>query len=239
MFPVPTIVISLKRAHDRREHAVEELKKHGAEWEILDATDGLKLHHHPPEYNERKVSKLLGFPLTLSEIGCFLSHREAWIYCIEKQKSILILEDDFVLRPNIKVAIRYLLDNEKIWDIARLQAILETPHTIISKSDTHQIVENHSDPLGATAYILKPSAAKKLLIHSSDIYEPLDHYLEHHKKHGLKILAIKPYPVDINGSETTIFDRPERNSISGYKKFLRSISRCIDRLVNPNPWFPK
>ena len=239
MFPVPTIVISLKRAHDRRENAVKELKKHGAEWEILDATDGLKLQHHPPEYNQQKVSRLLGFPLTLSEIGCFLSHREAWISCLEKQKPTLILEDDFVLQPSIKEAIHFLMVNQKFWDIARLQGLSITSHTVVAKSDRYHIVQNHGDPLGATAYLLKPSSAKKLLIHSSDIYEPLDHYLEHHKKHGLKILAIKPYPVDINGSESTIFDRPERNSISGSRKFLRSFYRIIDRLLNPNPWFPK
>lgn len=239
MFPVSTIVISLKRAHDRREHAVQELKKQGAEWEILEATDGLKLHHHPPEYDEKKVSKLLGFPLTLSEIGCFLSHREAWIYCLEKQKPVLILEDDFALHSNVNESICFLLANETLWDIARLQAILETSHTVIARSHQHQIVKNHRDPLGATAYLLKPSSAKKLLIHSSDIFEPLDHFLEHHKKHGLEVLAVKPYPVSINGSESTIFDRPERRSISGFKKFMRSVSRSIDRLTNPNPWFPK
>lgn len=239
MFPVPTIVISLKRAQNRRKNAEKELLNQGADWEILDAIDGLKLQNTPPEYNENKVSKLLGFPLTLSEIGCFLSHREAWLNCIEKDQTVLILEDDFALAPNIKEAIFFLLENQSCWDIARLQGLSQTSHSVIITSKSFEIVTNKDDPLGATAYLLKPHAAKKLLVESHEIYEPLDHFLEHHKKHSLRMVAIKPYPVSTNGSESTIFDRPDRKSISGSRKIVRSISRALDRLFNPNPWFPK
>jgi len=239
MFPVPTIVISLKRAQSRRKNAEKELLDQGADWEILDAIDGLKLQNTPPEYNEKKVSRLLGFPLTLSEIGCFLSHREAWLNCIEKDQAVLILEDDFVLSPRIKQAISFLIENQACWDIARLQGLVKTNHTVITASDAFEIVTNKDDPLGATAYLLKPYAAKKLLVDSREIYEPLDHFLEHHKKHGLRIVALKPYPVSTNGSESTIFDRPDRKSISGSKKMMRSICRAFDRLFNPYPWFPK
>ncbi len=239
MFPVPTVVISLKRAQERRLNAERELRAQGADWEILDAIDGLKLQNIPPEYNEKKVASLLGFPLTLSEIGCFLSHREAWLNCIEKNKTILILEDDFVLSQNIKEAISLLIENPHSWDIARLQALAETNHAVIKDSAQFKIVQNHGDPLGATAYLLKPSSAKKLITHSNEIFEPLDHFLEHSKKHGLRMVAVKPYPVTTNGSESTIFDRPERHAISGSRKLMRSIARTVDRIVNPRPWFPK
>lgn len=239
MFPVPTIVISLKRAQNRRKNAERELLDQGADWEILDAIDGLKLQNTPPEYNEKKVSRLLGFPLTLSEIGCFLSHREAWLNCIEKDQTVLILEDDFVLSPRIKQAISYLIENQACWDVARLQGLAQTNHTVITVSDAFEIVTNKDDPLGATAYLLKPYAAKKLLVESHEIYEPLDHFLEHNKKHGLRMVAIKPYPVSTNGSESTIFDRPDRKSISGSRKMMRSICRAFDRIFNPYPWFPK
>lgn len=239
MFPVPTVVISLKRAKERRFNAERELRAQGADWEILDAIDGLKLKNIPPEYNEKKVVSLLGFPLTLSEIGCFLSHREAWLNCIEKNKTILILEDDFLLSQNIKEAISLLIENPHSWDIARLQALAETNHAVLKDSDQFKIVQNHGDPLGATAYLLKPSSAKKLITHSNEIFEPLDHFLEHSKKHGLRMVAVKPYPVSTNGSESTIFDRPERRAISGSRKLIRSIARTVDRIINPRPWFPK
>lgn len=125
------------------------------------------------------------------------------------------------------------------WDILRLQGITETSDSTLVKHPNFRIVENHGDPLGAAAYILKPSAAKKLIQTSRDIYEPLDHFLEHRQKHGVKIIAIKPYPVIIKGESSTILDRPERKAIHGIRKILRSLAREMDRLTNPNPWFPK
>ena len=238
-FPVPIIVISLKRAHERRQNSEKEFLNQHAVWEFLDAIDGLKLYNTPPEYNEKKVSRLLGFSLTLSEIGCFLSHREAWLKCIEKNTATLILEDDFMFHSNIRESIAFLLENQSLWDIARLQALSESEHVVLKEMNQCKIVQNDGDPLGATAYLLKPSSAKKLLIHSREIFEPLDHYLEHCKKHGLRMVAVKPYPVKTNGTDSTIFDRPNRNPITGTKKIIRSIARSIDRVTNSQPWFPK
>ncbi len=236
---MPAIVISLKRAFERRQNSEKELQSHQFTWEFLDAIDGLKLHNTPYEYNEKLVSSLLGFSLTRSEIGCFLSHREAWLKCIEKNTIVLILEDDFIFYSNVKESLTFLLENQNLWDIARLQALSESKHVVIKKSNQSEIVQNDGDPLGATAYLLKPSSAKKLIIHSSSIFEPLDHYLEHSKKHGLRMVAVKPYPVASNGTESTIFDRPKRIPVSGIKKMKRSIARSIDRIFNPQPWFPK
>lgn len=95
------------------------------------------------------------------------------------------------------------------------------------------------DAVGATAYIIKPYMAMRLIKASSDIYEPLDHFLEHYQKHQLTFLAINPYPVDITGVETTIADRPGREPIKGLAKNKRSILRALDRWFSKNPWFPK
>jgi glycosyl transferase family 25 len=102
------------------------------------------------------------------------------------------------------------------------------------------LYKNHDDPLGATAYLVQPDAAAKLIQQATAIYEPLDHYLEHHQKHGVPMLAIKPYPVDITRVESTIADRPnDRKPIKGIQKRMRSINRQIDRWFSKNPWFPK
>lgn len=101
------------------------------------------------------------------------------------------------------------------------------------------MVRNIGDAVGATAYMIKPSAAKKLIEAASDIYEPLDHFLEHRQKHHLEFLAISPYPVDITGVQTTIADRPDRLPIRGLAKLKRSICRILDRRFSKNPWFPK
>ena len=233
------IVISLKRSETRRVQFTALLEPSDLDWEILDAIDGLGLQSTPPEYHEKKVIRLLGFPLSASEIGCFLSHRLAWARCAEKDRPTLILEDDFTFAPHFYESLPKVMASYQDWDILRLQGIVETSDSTLLEHPNFRIVENHGDPLGATAYILKPSAAKKLINSSQEIYEPLDHFLEHRQKHSLKIAAIKPYPVIIKGGYSTILDRPERKAIHGIRKLLRSLARWMDRLTNPNPWFPK
>ena len=233
------IVISLKRSEARRAAFTALLEQSDFDWEILDAIDGLQLQSTPPEYHEEKVIRLLGFPLSASEIGCFLSHRLAWARCVEKERPTLILEDDFTFAPHFHESLPKVMASDQDWDILRLQGIAETSDSVLVKYPNFRIAENHGDPLGAAAYILKPSAAKKLIQASQYIYEPLDHFLEHRQKHGLNIIAVKPYPVIIKGESSTILDRPERKAIHGTRKLLRSLARGVDRLTNPNPWFPK
>jgi glycosyl transferase family 25 len=240
MYTLFTLLISLKHSESRRAKAVQTLESlRFLDWHILEGIDGLHLQNTPPEYHESKVIRLLGFPLTPSEIGCFLSHRQAWVQCVEKNQPTLILEDDFLICQNFEQAISELNDQYQDWDIVRLQGLVDTPHKTLIAESTYQIVANHGDPLGATAYIIRPHVAKKLIQCSNEIYEPLDHYLEHYSKHKLKIVAIKPYPIKTNGTPSTIHDRPDRHPISGFQKKWRSLNRAFDRLFSSDSWFPK
>lgn len=240
MNPLFTILISLKRSESRRFAAVETLNTLSfLDWHILEGIDGLRLQNTPPEYHESKVARLLGFPMTPSEIGCFLSHRQAWVQCIEKNKPTLILEDDFSISPYFEEALSALSIGYQDWDIARLQGLTATPHTCILSKPNYELVVNHEDPLGATAYIIKPHAAKKLIQSSNEIYEPLDHFLEHYSKHQQRIIAFKPYPIKANGTASTMHDRPNRSPIGGFQKKWRSINRALDRIFSNDPWFPK
>jgi glycosyl transferase family 25 len=240
MLPLSTTLISLKRSENRRHRAVAALQATPyLSWEILDGIDGLQMQYSPPEYHEAKVVRLLGFPLTASEIGCFLSHRQAWIKCVESNRPFLILEDDFLIQDNLEQAISILLNQYQDWDIARLQALSESPDETLHSGSDFKIVRNYGDPLGATAYIIKPAAAKRLIANSNEIYEPLDHFLEHQKVHLQNIVAFKPYPIQITGSQSTMHDRTDRTPITGFRKKMRSLHRAIDRFLNVNPWFPK
>lgn len=240
MFNLQTIVISLLRSPQRREKAQAELAKTTLDWSFLDAVDGSKLQSPPPEYRVRKVKRLLGFEMTPNEIGCFLSHKQAWHACVKANQPTLIFEDDFILQPHFEKALELLLTEFHDWQLIRLQGLAATQHDIVKTMGEMSIVKNHEDPLGATAYIVKPAAARVLIEHARDIYEPLDHFLEHEKKHGIEMLALKPYPVDISRVQSTISDRPDdRKPIKGLRKKLRSLSRALDRIISPSPWFPR
>ena len=234
------LVISLKQSVARREKATAELSKTSLAWRFLDAVDGRKLPYPIPQYPANKVKRLLGFALTPNEIGCFLSHRAAWEACIATQTTTLVFEDDFLLLPHFEDCVTQLIQHPHDWQIVRLQALLETPADTIKSFEQFDLVRNHADPLGATAYLIQPAAAKVLVEYSQEIYEPLDHFLEHHTKHGQLTLAAKPYPVDITKVVSTIADRPnDRKPIKGFAKNVRSFYRWFDRTFAKDPWFPK
>lgn len=240
MINLQTVVISLLRSTQRREKASTELSNTSLTWSFLDAIDGSQFEHFPKEYNSSKVRRLLGFDLTNNEIGCFLSHKKAWQLCMERNQSTLVFEDDFILLPHFEKTLQFLLSEFNDWQLVRLQALADSSDEIIKTFGGFSIVKNLTDPVGATAYILKPEAAKILIEHANEIYEPLDHFLEHKIKHGIGVIAVKPYPVVISKAQSTITDRPNvRKPVQGIRKSIRSLNRAFDRIFAKNPWFPK
>lgn len=232
-------VISLEKSTERRRRVVEEFSNLDIQWEFIEAIDGSKLAKPPSGYFKKKVQRLQGYQLTSNEIGCYLSHQKAWELVITNNKITVILEDDFILSNLFVLGVNELIENEKYWDIVRLQGLYSSDSINIKKLNHVNIVKNIGDPVGATAYILKPSIAKKLIEFSDEIYEPLDHYLEHESKHGIEMYATQPYLVENSGVVTTITDRPLREPVKGLKKIIRSINRQIDRMFAAKPWFPK
>lgn len=237
--PIQVFVISLERSKERRAKVAEQLNKTGIEWKFLDAVDGYALPAMPPSYQKAKVKRLQGYELTPGEVGCFLSHIKAWELCVQNQLTTFVFEDDFLVNSNLEDVIDDLLVNADQWNLVRLSGIYETNHEILMQRSGYALVKNLGEPCGTAAYMVQPEAAKILLGNATDIYEPVDHYLEHHTKHGLTCLAAKPYPVGLAHSKSTITDRPGRKPVKGLRKTLRSILRFIDRRTSASPWFPK
>jgi glycosyl transferase family 25 len=232
-------VISLQRSLDRRKQVEKEMQKISLPWSFLDAIDGSALTSTPVEYKTAKVKRLQGYELTPNEIGCYLSHKEAWKRCEYENMPTLVLEDDFVLAPNFENVLDTILEADDCWNFLRLQGLYEISYKALLEKSGVTFVRNEGDAVGATAYLLKPEVARRLIKYSSDIYEPVDHFLEHHQKHGLEFLAIRPYPVDISRAKSTIADRSERSPVKGLRKRWRSVARALDRLLSEDPWFPK
>jgi len=237
--PFQVLVISLERSLERRKKVEEQLSKTNIKWSFLNAVDGYTLSESPTAYKKEKVKRLQGYELTPGEIGCFLSHIQAWNSCVSSEKITLVFEDDFLIGQRFELVLNDLLSIANKWDLLRLSGIYETDDTVLVDKESYSLVQNLGEPCGTAAYILNPSAAQVLLNHAADIYEPVDHYLEHFKKHGLRCLAAKPYPIELADTKSTITDRPGREPITGTKKLLRSFYRFLDRTLSPSPWFPK
>jgi glycosyl transferase family 25 len=239
---MPTLlvrVISLKRSIERRERIEQQLKNFFLEWEFLDAVDGFALKGLPKSYDQAKVRRLQGHDLTSGEIGCYLSHLKAWELCVKEKTPILVFEDDFILGLTIKAIVTDLMNNCNLWGVVRLSGIHETQDSAIKENALYRLSLNQGDPCGTACYLIQPEAAQILINHSAEIYEAVDHFIEHFSKHGVRIYAAKPYPVGLSNSKSTIVDRNDKQSVKGSKKLVRSMYRAWDRLTSQSPWFPK
>lgn len=119
-------MINLVRRLERRHKMERSFLELGLDVEHVPAIDGQKL---TPEYFEEIGVKFLpGYadpfhnrPMTMGEIGCFLSHFSIWErQVVEKLDEILILEDDIRFEPYFKQrAINVLEDARQIggWDL--------------------------------------------------------------------------------------------------------------------------
>lgn len=238
-FNLKIVVISLKRATDRRIAVEKQFSGMNLEWEFLDATEGYQYQPSAKEYDAKKVQKLQGYQITPAEIGCFVSHRRAWEMCLSEQRPTLIFEDDFVLLPKFYEAIQLIMTTNTPWEALRIQGLQDTNHNVIEHIGSFEIVQNIDDPIGLAAYFLRPAGAEKLIANGQEIYEPVDHYFEHINKNSLVIHAIRPYIVEVSLAPSTIDDRPDRKPLKGLKKTIRSIARQWDRMTSPHPWYPK
>ena len=95
-----TIVINLPSRSDR----IQTFNSNNSNlpYELFSAVEGdmidyHKLREHGFDVNHDWIDPLLNTPLTKGEVGCFLSHWHIWEKCIEKNESILVLEDDAIL----------------------------------------------------------------------------------------------------------------------------------------------
>ena len=242
MLPLQILVISLKHSTARQAKVASEMDKTSLSWGFMDAVDGSKLDLKTVPYNEAKVRRMQGYILTSREIGCYLSHMKCWQACVDQGVPTLIFEDDFVLLPHFEQVLATLVNDYRDWQIVRLQALEEKADALVADFGAYRLVRNDGDPLGATAYLINPASARKLIEESRELYEPLDHFIEHHEKHGLQMLAVKPYPVtvvDVTRATSTITDRPDRAPVRGWRKARRSLFRGLDRLFARHPWFPR
>ena len=94
-----TVVINLPDRKDRIESF--NVNNPNLEYELFTAVEGYKISYDKLlsqgfDTNHDWIDPLLNTPLTKGEVGCFLSHWHIWNKCIEKNESILVLEDDVV-----------------------------------------------------------------------------------------------------------------------------------------------
>lgn len=169
-------VINLDYRTDRLQHIEKELQ--GYEWKRHLAFNGRKVtvddlidQGWTPDYEW--TDPLLKRNLTLTEIGCFISHFQCWEKIVASGVPGIIFEDDIALTNSLNLN----LYQQILQDFD----ILYLGYREMSKLDRRRIDNNLVEPIYPyllSSYCLSPSGAKKLIdTHVRTKIIPADEYV--------------------------------------------------------------
>ncbi|XP_045464720.1 glycosyltransferase 25 family member isoform X1 [Harmonia axyridis] len=117
-------MINLLRRPERRRRMVQCFDELGLDVTIIDAVDGRELN----DTTLKSISFMPDFidpyhkrPMTLGEIGCFLSHYNIWKEIVaNKYEKTLVLEDDIRFEPYFRLKVKNLMNEINVrpdWDL--------------------------------------------------------------------------------------------------------------------------
>ena len=218
----PIWVINLKRSVDRRNFIHAQLNMLGLQHEIVEAVDGRLLTSEETSalYSPAEAIELLGRELTPGEIGCSLSHLRLYQRQVDEgHEEVLILEDDVVIDPSF---IDVLRDRDRLpsdWELVLFHR-LNTP--LISYWGSRpfgagRCVKFASLVDGTQSYLLRLSAARKLLKSGYPVRMPADSLTGGMIKTGVNLYAVDPPCIRQFSSQPEQSTMPENYPLHGFR----------------------
>ena len=166
-----TVVINLPYRKDRLNTFNEN---NSIEYELYQAVDGKsisyeRLKEQGYDVNHNWTDPILGTTLTKGEVGCFLSHWQIWNKCIEKNESIIVLEDDAILTDRFNM--------EEIESLP-YDFVYLAYHEMGEKIKIDDTFSKPVYPYWTLAYMIRPEAARILVNNEAKRnILPVDEYL--------------------------------------------------------------
>ena len=226
-------IIHLNRAVKRKKTVQSIILNMECEAKIIDAIDGSILtSQYISQYCNYNNYFSPKYPFTLNngEIGCFLSHREAWKAIVnEKLEAGLIIEDDCQIDKkkfdkSFKIALKLV---KKLGYIQFQTREMPTNAVEIKNTDGVTILRPKTIPLRTSAQLISYDAALLLLDKSKKIDRPVDGFLQLFWLTGQNISCIFPSGVsDItqNSGGSTLSIK-QSTKISIYRSLIRFLYR--------------
>lgn len=213
------VVISLARAQERRSGVTRELGRHDVDFRFFDAIDGARLEAPPVQYDRARRLRRYGRDLSPGELGCFLSHRAVWHECVASQRDFLVLEDDFQVAGDLRAVLRGIAEVAEPWDFIRLSGDRDRRRIAvpIRRFSAFAVVEELSESLLTTGYLVNPRGAARLLHDSERFWMPVDNFMEMRYAHKIRSLSVLPYPIVHLPLGSTIGDRAVRDKPLGWR----------------------
>ncbi|XP_060602538.1 procollagen galactosyltransferase 1-like isoform X2 [Ruditapes philippinarum] len=180
-------MINLQRRSERRNRMLYVFDVLGIEAELIPAVDGKLINASYLKTLDIKIlpgfsDPVKGRPMTMGEIGCFLSHYFIWKDMVEKGYSeVVVFEDDLRFEPYFRTKLRHIMRQvkEKVpdWDLIYLgrKRLNRKDESYLSGSET-LVWPSYS--YWTLSYLLSSRGAKKLLAQKPlQKLLPVDEYL--------------------------------------------------------------
>jgi glycosyl transferase, family 25 len=204
---LPVFIINLKKDTGKKEYTKNLCNKYGIYPEFIEAIDGKLLNKDAIKkiYSNKKSIAEIGRKLSLSEIGCALSHKKVYGKIIDENiEAALILEDDIEFNNDLIKLMNLRNDFPIKWEL-----ILFGHHTGNSREiDTeariwgrrhlimdYKLVRPCEIGYGTYGYLISKTGAKKLFNYLEKIIKPIDHYTGNYFYTNLYI--VNPSPIKI------------------------------------------
>jgi len=202
-WPHPIFVINLKGSAERHAACAEQLERLGLTPEFIEAVDGRKL-------SDAEVSEIVDEPgrlrrapkpLSKAEVGCYLSHLKVMEKLVaEEIDQALVMEDDLLADETLPGILDALADKAlPPYEVIKLgisepQVKPFTPILPLT-AEGAALVRHHNVVNSNLAYVITRAGAERFLGYARPIRYPVDVAMNRSWRHGLDILAVRPWPV--------------------------------------------
>ena len=237
----PIYLINLKDNPQRLQRSKAEFDRVGLKFERLEGVNGWTLSsiRLQQAYDATRCARQGRHALIPAEIGCYLSHIEAWRSIANSSApGGFVFEDDFAAQDCLPQVLLALSNDFGPWDIVKLFSLNEYPKTLMERrlGDQQKIVLPYKVPTCNTAYALRREAAIRLVQAAEPFFRAVDEDFKFYWEKKLRIGLVLPPPVglgDQQASTGTIGDaRRKMQNKPSIKQSLKSIYYQINYKVN-------
>jgi len=202
----PAYLINLAENTGRYARSKAQFDAQEIPFRRIDAINGQKLSECEIArvYDAKTNARRGKLPLVAPEIGCYLSHIEAWRIVAEgDEQGGFVFEDDFEADDTLALCLRKL-SSDGGWDIIKLFSLRPDPpmHDRRDLGDGIAVGYPRRVPACTIGYGLTRSAAQRLADRTIPFFRPVD---EDHKfiwETGLRVALIAPQPVRVGDQQT-------------------------------------
>lgn len=227
-------VINLDQCTDRLRNCSERLSQQGLSFERISACKGDALTLNQKYEHYCKFENLAKYyrPLTSGEIGCYLSHREAWKRIAEGEAPYgIVLEDDIVVKEDMRLAINAIDNLRADWQLIKLAPYKNRTRKIVYKcsvANNFDLVIHDKPMSGCAASAITKVAAKRLLEQTSRFGRPVDVEIQHFWETHVDVYSLLPYPLAQDMAyESTITARKRKKESSFWRRKQQQVVACF------------